>query len=203
MSLYLFQSGLLAVKPRVTAAGDLLHVHTPLLLQVLSLGSYDKHVCIDRSRKIVTISRRLLWVFFRRREIPYSRIVDICTDHGALPTGWNFWVGATDEIEKYVVYLELQEPREEVTIYSVIGEGAIETRWTGTIFGDDSVVDFHGDQKDAFQAFLDLVREYIGSTLRHVELLTVGDYICEKCGRKSPPAYSSCMYCEGKLVRVE
>ena len=133
--------------------------------QLLTLFSYCRKVCVDRAEETITIRTRYLWFLCSVRTVPFDRIWRINYSYSSFPTSWSLWVGTTDEVEKYIVSLELTSPRETVKLFSFVGEGAVETGWAGVIFGRDRIIDFAGDQDDASRSYIDLLKEFTGKSL--------------------------------------
>ena len=207
MSLLTLTSGILAVKPKVSVQGDIIYARTSLIVQFLSLFSYSKHVRVDCSTRTIQISKRWLWIISSLKIIPFDRVSYILYDIRSFGTSWSFWtdegLGRTDEIERYKVGLALKDPPKNLWLFAFTGEGAVETGWVGTVFGEDDAIDYRGDQDDASYDFMRLLRDALGVPVNGPprEELQQDDsdeitiiYRCTECGRQSPPVLKKCRH---------
>ena len=123
-----------------------------------------------------------------------------------MATSWSYFHGATDEIEKYTVSLVLKGSEEYVFLAAFRGEGAIQTGWSGVLFGDDDLVDYSGDQEGAARGFVGTLQRVLdvplGKQLYHAADATGTHYRCSECGRNSPPNKSKCQYCGKPVITV-
>ncbi len=165
MSIYTITSRFHALKPKVWLEESRLMARSSLLVQLLSIFSYCKVVCVDRLYRTVTIHTRFFWLVSRTRVIPFNRIKRIDYSFSSIPTSWSIWVGTEDDIEWFSVSLELAETLETVRLFSFLGEGAVETGWTGVLLSDDSIIDFMGDQEVTSRNYIDLLKVFTGKTL--------------------------------------
>jgi hypothetical protein len=165
MSLWSQKLPFLSLKPKVRMEGEALTARSSLLVQLLLLFSYCKRVRVDARRQTVTIEWRFLWLFRRRKEVPFARIERILYEASDMGTSWSLFHGRTDSIERFSVGLSLTDPWEKVHLFSFTGEGSVETGWSGVIWGDDSMVDFRGDQAEASGSFVDLLQKLTGKPL--------------------------------------
>ncbi|MFP4106904.1 MAG: hypothetical protein ACLFVU_12545 [Phycisphaerae bacterium] len=46
-----------------------------------------------------------------------------------------------------------------------MGEGAVETGWSGVLLSGDDLLDFSGDQGDASCSYVDLLQQWTGAPL--------------------------------------
>ena len=204
MSLVQIKTRLAAINPRVWTDGARLMARTALVLRLCCLFAYDRRVCVDTAARRITIERVLLWLLPWRTEIPFDRVEYITYRFGRLVTGWDLWVGTTDQVETFRVGLALQDPRGAVTLLRFRGLGSVMTGWSGVLLGDDSVVDCRGTQEESAWDFLTHLRRLLGVPLgRPIE--PVADvrsvyHACAACGRYSPPNKSRCQYCGGELA---
>lgn len=208
MSIRTYTSRLFSTHSGVKADPDVLHIWSPLLVRVLTLGLYRRDVWIDKRRENVRILTRFIVIPFRT-EIPFRRIVDIETGFKELWTSWgrtgffSMEYDAHDTMEKYEITLRLENPIENVLVYVSAGKGAAETGWKGVLLGD-SLIDYQGKQEGAFHGVIDLVRQYVG---RRGLMGGLGSEFsnppCVACGKVSPPNYSNCMYCGGDFARAD
>lgn len=202
MSLYTVTSKLLAIKPRVWIGGDALYARTALFLQALSLFSCARHICVDRRQHLVKIETRWLWFIHQRRIVHFKQVSHIDLDYGSVPTAWNWWYGRTDEVEKFTVSVVLKNTQEKLSLCSFMGDASIHTGWGGVLFGGDTVVDWQGDQEDAFQRFVSLLPQFlidvpVGKPLAS-EMNVLGyKCYCTVCGRSVTPNRTECPYCGG------
>jgi len=155
----------LAIKPKVWVDGARLMARSSKLVQALSLLSYCKEVQVNQARKQVVITVRRLWVLVKTREIAFDEIDGITYKFGSLATSWSMWMGRTDQVESFAVCLKLRPSRREVKLFSFMGEGAVATGMTGVFLGEDSLVDYSGDQEDASKNFVELLQRFTGKSL--------------------------------------
>ena len=214
MSLFTLTSGLLSIKPKVWEENGTLCARTSLLVQILSLGSYAKHVRIDPKTRTIQINTRRLWSWPSQRRIPFDNVAWINYNIGSFGTGWSFWTndgfGRTDEVERYRVGLALKNPPKNIRLFSFVGEGSVETGWTGVLWGDDSAVDVRGNQDQAAGDFVSILRHLLGVGVNgplpgteqeddDEEPMHKVIYRCAECGRESPPMLKKCRFCPGRI----
>ena len=212
MSLLTLTSGILAIKPKVSVQGDIIHARTSLILQIVLLFSHSKHVRVDPATRTIQITRRWLWIISSLTIIPFDRVCYILYDIRSFGTSWSFFtnegLGRTDEIERYKVGLALKNPPKNLWLFGFTGEGAVETGWVGTIFGDDDAIDCRGDQDEASYSFLNLLQNTLKVPVNHPspEELEQNDsdeitiiYRCTTCSRRVNPALRQCNHCGGVI----
>lgn len=204
MSLYTVTSSLLGIKPKVWVEGEQLHARTALPLQAFSLFSYARHMCVDRRIRLLKIQTRWLWGIRSQRIIHFRQVSHIDLDYGSFATARNWRFDRTDEVEKFTVSVVLKNTNEKLTLCSFMGDASIHTGWGGVLFGGDTVVDWQGDQEDAFQRFVSLLPEFlldvpIGKPLA-AELNVLGyRCACSVCGRSAFPNQTRCAHCGGAI----
>ena len=155
----------LSTGPKVWIESGRLMARTSWIVQTLTLFSHSKEVCVDRDQQLVTIRARYLWVITRHREIPFDNIRRIDYSYSSIPTSFSLIAGPTDQLDRFTVSLCLFNPRRPIKLFSFSGEGAVATGWTGVLLGDDSIVDFSGDQEGRSLSYIDLLTAFTGKTL--------------------------------------
>ena len=215
MSLLTLTSGIFAIKPKVSVQDNVIQARTPLIVQFVLLFSYSKHVRVDPATRTIQITRRWLWIINNLKIISFDRVSHILYDIGSFGTSWSFFtnegLGRTDEVERYKVGLALKNPPKNLWLFGFTGEGAVETGWVGTIFGDDDAIDCRGDQDEASYNFLNLLRNTLNVPVNHPphdefeendseEIIIT--YHCTTCGQQSPPVQQKCRNC-GAMIRPE
>ena len=207
MSLASCSSRLLGITPKVWVEGDRLCARTNAFIQLLTLFSSARRLCVDRRRGVVELTTRWLWAFGSHREIPFARLAYVDSEYSSMGTSWGWTASGydrTDEVERYVVSLVLKEPEETVRLFAFSGEGAVATGWGGVLMGGDSTVDFSGNQGAACRQFVLLLREFcavpIGKPVMHLADERGTKFVCAACGRPAPPTKTSCLYCGGEPI---
>ena len=208
MSLTTLTSGFLAVKPRVWVADGVLHARTNLLVQMLSLGSFAKHVAVDPNAHRVRIDTRRLWVLRSQRDIAFDDISHIDYSFSAIGTEWG---GAftrfqrQDQVERYKISLVLSDDDEtHVHLFNFTGEGAVETGGWGVLMGDDWL-DAAGDQDAASRDYIDLLCAATGKKLNKPwdyadRIANESPHRCADCGRVAMEGRTKFVYCGGAIV---
>lgn len=164
MSLRTVTSGFLSLSPRVWIDDDVLYARTSLLVQCLCLFAIWRRVRVDQRQAAVEIVGRRLWLWPYQRRVPFDQILRIRYDYSGIPTGFSWFHGRTDEIDIFKVGLETTD-RRDIHLFRFIGEGAVETGWSGTLFGGDSAFDLRGSQEDESRRFVDLLKQATGKPL--------------------------------------
>ena len=214
MSIWTVSSGIFTVKPKVRVEAEAIRARTNLLVQLLTLFSYSKHLRVDRRRRSIEVRNRWLWVLGGTRTIPFSNVDYIIYDMGTIPTSWSLFYGRTDEIERYKIGLMLKNPPKKVRLFTFTGEGAVETGLGGVLFAKDGWVDYRGDQDEASYDFVRLLRNVLGVGVNGPSPTAAADeadaeqsaeisitYRCSQCSRPARPGEQRCLHC-GSAVEI-
>ncbi len=151
MSLRVITSRLLAISPKCWMAHGQFHSRTHLGVTLIALGLSHKHIVVDPDAQLVTIHRRLAWLFRRSQTIAFDEVARIDYSCRSIPTGIGL-LGVTNEFDRFRVDLELHD-RTLIHLWTFYGEGSVQTGWGGVLFGDDATFDLAGDQEDASERF--------------------------------------------------
>ncbi|KIG16378.1 hypothetical protein DB30_04545 [Enhygromyxa salina] len=200
---------ILTVAPLVSERDGVLRARTSLLLQLLTLGAAVREVIVDRRSRYVIISQRVLWLFRRRRVIPFRMIKRITYDYDSTVTSAHRTMQGTlvgDEIERFDVGLVIcaredvpathaHVHEEHVPLFSFRGEGS------SRYFSFSA--DFEGAQEQLSRNYVERLRALIGVSFGN-ELEQVTDsggrkWSCAGCGRPGPPRPGRCYYCGQEL----
>lgn len=206
MSLWTASTRFLSLGPTVWTEDASLHLRAPILLRVLSLGSYCRNVVVDSRRRTISFRQRYLWAFSHERNVTFDEIDHLDYDYKGLPTGWSYFHGTTDEIETYVVSLVLKGTGERVPVATFHGEGAVCTGWSGVLFSDDTALDLQGTQGDQSLSLVEGLRRILGVPLGK-QIGPIRDaqgvqWRCTSCLRNSPPRRPKCQYCGASAAPV-
>jgi len=137
-----------------------LYSRSNLLLSLLTFFLLFKRVVVDPTAKTVTIYRQILWLFPHIRRVDFGDIRKIDYNYSSLPTSWSFFFGTRDEVEWFTVKLQLYSGK-RIKLWTFFGEGAVQTGWTGTIFGGDEAIDYAGTQEDESRHFVKLLEYFL------------------------------------------
>ena len=206
MSLWTASSRFLSLGPSVWTEEASLHLRTPFLLRVLSLGSYCHDVVVDSRRRTITFRKRFLWAFSHKRNVAFGEVDHLDYEYKGVPTGWSYLHGTTDEIDTYIVSLVLKGAGERIPVATFRGEGAVCTGWTGVLFSDDTALDLHGTQGDDSLTLVEGLRRILGVPLGK-QIGPIRDvqgvlWRCTACARNSPPRRPKCQYCGAPAAPV-
>jgi len=201
MNFYTITLNFFGINPTVSVVGNTLHSVTPLFLQILSLFSYSQHITVDRKIRFISIKTRWLWFLKKYNQIPFDRIDYIDTHFKS--TGAELgWKSHREQFEIFSIILVLKNPPQKYTLIKFRGEGSsYNTGISGFMIPGDRIIDFTGNQKKAFQEYLELLKKFTGAGLMpsfSEEFQKKHIYRCEKCGRKSW-LDQKCMYCGGTV----
>lgn len=147
--------GFLTIKPKLRVEGHKFIASTSLSFRVLSLFFRNKVVSIDRRTKLVKIESTWFWVFKNTTIIPFQRIKGISYKYDNFWFDWALNFGSSDQVEEFVISLELTKPEGAVKLFSFIGEGRVDT-----IFPDYDLVDLQGTQESSSKNFVELVMSF-------------------------------------------
>ncbi len=156
LSLRTFQSSWGAISPKVWNEGRTLYARTALLWMLLTLFAWRKEVRVNAVSKTILIQWRILWLFKKERAIHFKDISHLDYSFGSMSTAWDWFGNSHDQIESYRVGLVLNN-RDEIHLFSFMGEGAINTGLIGVLAGD-SLYDIQGDQGDRSLGYIDALR---------------------------------------------
>jgi hypothetical protein len=196
----------LTLAPTVWEHAGQLHARTSLILRLLTLGSFSRHVTVDRKARWVTITRRRLWMT-KLRLIPFRHVHRIDYEFHRTVTSISVRGGDVhtgDELESFLVSLVLHTrenvpashahlEEEHVPLFMFSGEGR------GTAY----MIDFEGEQEDLSRRYVERLREYLGVGVglgtpqladKHGQT-----WKCSACRRVGPPRPGRCYYCGGEL----
>ena len=204
MSIWTAKSGLLSMKPQITAEAGRITLSTPLWRQALCLGFYGREAVLDKRSRRGSIVTRWLWFVRSRREFSLDRVEYIDTQFKSLTTAWSWYHGKTDQLEKFSIILVLKSPYERVTLCSFSGEGAVHTGMSGVLFSGDDLIDYAGTQEEDFRAFLRTLESFlevpVGGPRVEVRAADGSKKTCLACGRTIPPALPRCQFCGGEAI---
>jgi hypothetical protein len=162
---------LLRVAPRIDVHPDQIRGCTALAAQLLVLFAYARYVTIDRRRRRVTVTIRLLWLWKVERIIPFERVDRIIYRAQGVPSFSPLrylFLQTTDVIESAFYYISIgvkataedKHARDELALFSVWEQ---QPR-TPDIF--DKLAGVRIDPKaigdEASGAIVDMLREYLG-----------------------------------------
>lgn len=197
----------LTLAPTVWEHAGQLHARTSLMLRLLTLGSFSRHVTIDRKSRWITITRRRLWWMTQRRLIPFRHVHRIDYEFRRTVTSVSLRGGdvdSGDELESFQVSLVLRTgenvpashahlDEEIVPLFLFFGEGR----------GTTQLIDFEGNQEELSRRYVERLREYLGVGVglgtpqladKHGQT-----WKCSACRRVGPPRPGRCYYCGGEL----
>ncbi|MCW8947885.1 MAG: hypothetical protein OQK80_10465, partial [Sedimenticola sp.] len=141
---------------------------TCTLKRLLSFFGYERRLLMDKEAKMIRLHIKKWWLINKVTEFPFSRVRGILYRHDDQGTSWSvnpFWMGRTDSIEYFSVAFALIDPKENLPLFSFIGEGATETGLRGVVLGGDSVLDFQGTQSEDSRRFVKALEEFLSVTL--------------------------------------
>lgn len=196
----------LTLAPTVWEQAGQLHARTSLILRLFSLGSFSRHVIVDRRSRWVTITRRRLWLT-ERRLIPFRHVDRIEYEFRRTVTSIavrGAEVGSGDELESFLVSLVLHTSEnvpathahldeEPVPLFVFFGEGR----------GGVRMIDLEGKQEDLSRRYVERLRQYLGVKVGlgtpQLADRQGQNWICSACRRAGPPRPGRCYYCGGEL----
>lgn len=199
MSVIEAKTSLLTLAPRVREHGGRIHVRTSGLVQLLALGSYSRMVVIDPGMRRIEVHARHVWLWARHRFVPFARVDHIDYRYGSLTTGWSWFYGATDRVEKFSIDLVLDDD-ERIRVGSFRGAGSVMTGLGGALLGD-SFVDWAGNQEDVSRALVERLADVLDVPLGK-PLAGARVRVCSACGRHTSPGETRCNGCGGPIARV-
>lgn len=196
----------LTLAPSVWEQPGQLHARTSAALRVLTLGSYSRHVVVDRQARWLTITHRRLWLT-QRRSIPFRHVHRIEYDFHRVVTSLAAHYGRVrsgDELESFKVSVVLRTrenvpashahlDEEHVPLFVFLGEGR-----------GVRLIDFEGSQERLSHQYVERLREYLGVGIG-LGTPQLSDqrgrtWTCSSCKRAGPPRPGRCYYCGGELV---
>jgi hypothetical protein len=203
---------ILTFAPTVSEHDGVLRARTSTLLRVLTLGTVDREVVVDRRSRYVIIEQRILWFHRRRRIIPFRMITRIAYDYDSTVTSLHQTMqGAVsgDEIERFDVALIVCEREDVAASHAHLHEERVllfSFRGDGQSQNFALALDFQGQQEQLSRSYVDRLRALTGVGFgNEIEQLTDSGgraWSCAGCGRPGPPRAGNCYYCGGEL-RVE
>lgn len=156
------RSPYLSLAPRVRRHGLQLWASTSLLVRVLTLWSYGRHVHVDAEARYVFLLERKLWVLTSTQLVRFRDIAHVSYRFVSVPTTWH-WLGRVeDTFESFSVSLKLHDGR-SVLLARFVGEGAAGD--LGTLVLGDDLWDFEGAQEDESRLFVAQLCELTGADL--------------------------------------
>lgn len=147
------------IRPKVWLQNEVLYAETAILVQILSLFSYCRHVKVYRQGRFIKIETRWLWFLTTQKYIPFSRISRIETEFYTAPVMKD--ISWTDRYEEFSIFLRLQNPYEYYWLISFGGEGVVLTSWSGLLLKNDNFVGMRGDQEITFQHYYRLLKKFV------------------------------------------
>jgi hypothetical protein len=147
--------------PRISKRGGKLVACTAWRLRILALGLLYRRVVVDPEAKQLEIYRRYLWLFSRRRQLPFEKIE-------AVTYAYQDWAGgasysAHDSLDLYEVGLWL-DGGDGVHLFYFFGEGIFTNNgpfpdwwyWNNSLFKPT------GTQDTESLVFVNLLSKLIG-----------------------------------------
>ena len=155
-------SRLLSVCPRIKKAGRRLVASTAWTLRLLTLGTLYRQVVVDPKKEVVLLQRRYLWLFVRRRRIPFHFIKAVTYGYQDLAVG-EPWTWAHDSYDLFRVGLRLHD-LEDVHLFFFYGDGTFtnDGPLPDWLYWDDYLFDLCGTQEQESGAFVELLGKMIG-----------------------------------------
>ncbi|MBK1881496.1 hypothetical protein JIN85_03655 [Luteolibacter pohnpeiensis] len=153
--------GILALKPRTSLIDGRLLIESNLYLQRFTLGFLRTSIVVDpvarefTFRKKGKLTRVILFEEVERLDYSYAD-TGINTDSELF--------GSLDTIEWFTISLILRETQEQVTLVRIVGEGSVDHGMLGALLGDGGV-DYRGDQEEASQGLVRLLKAMTGLSL--------------------------------------
>ncbi|HWA83564.1 MAG TPA: hypothetical protein VG820_09035 [Fimbriimonadaceae bacterium] len=154
-------SRLVAVRPRVSKAGNKLVAVSDWRSQLWSIGFGGRRLVVDPALKTVRVVFRRFWFVRTSRRIEFDWVSEVIYGYNEVSPGW----GAYREDDLYTVGLKLKNG-DELTLFRFFGEGDFvnNTVWPDWMFWDDFLIANYtrGPQERESLLFADLVSRMIG-----------------------------------------
>jgi hypothetical protein len=160
----------LSVCPRISKHGRRLVASTAWRLRLLTLGMLSRQVVVDPKQKMVVLRSRWLWLFARRRRIPFRFIQAVTYGYQDLAAGWP-WTWAHDSADVFRVGLRLHG-LEEVHLFFFYGDGTFtnEGPLPDWFYWEDLLFDLCGTQEKESLAFVEVLSKLIGAPVEAVRV---------------------------------
>jgi hypothetical protein len=171
---------------------------TPLVLRMLSLFAYERRLRIDINRRIVLLQTRQYWLSSATRVIPFERIKSIVYGYSYIP------MEDDDTLDVFRVGLLLDGEPNPLTLFEFRGDAGIAADFALEMTDDLDLnipIDFHTDEESMSEAFVQLLRRYLGKPVRSamhtrvVEVMRKDLHPCPKCSRQILRSAEKCVYC--------
>ena len=157
-----FVSSLLSICPRVRKSKGRLIAATSWRVRILSLGLVFHKVTVDPKARELSILRRRLWFFPRRRHIRFTNVVAITYGYQdwAINSAWSW---AWDTVDVYSVGLRLHGG-EELRLFYFFGDGTFinEGPFPDWYYWEEYLCDLSGTQTKESRGYVELLSKMIG-----------------------------------------
>jgi hypothetical protein len=202
MSLTVFKSNLLSLKPHVYNKDGVLVIETGFLFRLLSLFSYYRRVEMSAQNRTITILRKIFPYFPSTIKLDFDDIyyLDYSFDSIVTDFSTNQWSFGehTDQAERFSVNVVTKD-NQKYLIGSFMGEGSICTGMRGVMISDDSIIDFSGTQEEESLEFVKILSKILQVPIGQ-PLKDIADMIdCPACGHPNASNLPKCIYCGAVL----
>jgi len=152
----------LSVCPRVRKVHGSLIAVTAWTMRILTFGLVNRKVKIDPKKQEVTISKRHLWVYPKRKRIPFDHIAAVTYVYeDAAP--FASWSWAHDSFDVFSTGLRLHGGK-HVHLFHFFGDGTF--RNDGPLpdwmYWEDFLFDTSGTQEQESKRFVNVLSKMIG-----------------------------------------
>jgi hypothetical protein len=155
-------SSLFSVCPRVSKARGRLVARTAWQVRLATLGCLYREVVVDLKRDEVTVRRRYLWAFSRRRRVRFGAIAAVTYGYQDWGTS-SSWSWAYDSNDLYVAGLRLRDG-EDLRLFYFFGDGTFtnDGLLPDWVYWEEYLLDVSGTQDRESRVFVDLLAKMIG-----------------------------------------
>lgn len=151
-----------SVCPSIEADEGHLRASTSWWVRLLSLGSFNRRLVVNREEQTVTFERKVAWFFRRMVSFTFRQIAAVTYGYEDLhPLAWA--TPSHDGIDRFVVGLKIWG-QEEIALFSFVGEGSFTNNgplpdWW---YWKEYLMDFTGSQEGESRLFVVLLSKLIG-----------------------------------------
>jgi len=205
MSLTVFKSNLLSLKPHVYNKDGVLVIETCFIFRLLSLFTYYRRVEMSAQNRTISILRKVFPCFPSTIELNFDDIyyLDYSFDSIVSDFSTNQWSFGehTDQAERFSVNVITHDNQKHL-IGSFMGDGSICTGMRGIMISDDSIIDFSGTQEEESRKFVKILSKILQVPIGQ-PLKDIADMIdCPVCGHPNSSNLPKCIYC-GAVLNAE